>query len=129
MSKMWRGPSDSLKAAYSDPLATAMTRRCGRLGIFFNIQHDGRKAEVFTLRGDYKVPAGEMQGGDPLNVILNVALQHTPFDADLRSQAEALLARRTDEVIDAISDLNRRLPVALEDIAIAHASLASYVRA
>jgi hypothetical protein len=116
MSMMWRGPSAEVTASYSDPLAVAITRRCAKLGVFFNTSYDGRSAEVFGLRGNSKVPLGAVNGLDPIDTALRVAYDHTPFDSEQIQQRITFLTRKVENVIAEIR-LHQRLGVELDELA------------
>lgn len=70
--------------------------------IVYTAAHDGRSAEVSRLqnRGDsYSfIPLGTVTGGDVMNLYLNIALQHTPFDAELADIMSAAVLRRVEQV-------------------------------
>jgi len=131
MSKFWRGPTEALKATYADSIASRLHRRAGEQRIAYETDHTGRTAKVWRVekRGEqwYQIDLGTVRGDDPMNTFINVALAYTDHDPELFSLIGRQLERRTDEILSSLSDLDKRLPVALEDIEIAHASLAHYV--
>jgi hypothetical protein len=115
---MWRGPCDAAKACYADPLAIRLVRRAAENNIGFVLAHDGRSAEVYRLerrQGNYvRIALDPVEGGDPLNVIANFALQYTPHDPDLFDALYALVLRRLDEVTSEVTSVVKRLGAALD---------------
>lgn len=124
MARMWRGPNADQKRAASDPLHGAIARRCGRLGIFFQTDSEtGRHAEVYTIStpggrcGTYfRHDIGEAHGPDPWATALHVALEFTPFDADLMAQYHAYLDRKLGEIESDCHLLDVRLGGALDEL-------------
>lgn len=102
MSKMWKGPCDALRATYSDPLASRLHRRAGEQLIAYDINHAGTLATVYRVekRGGewYRIDLGSVQGADPMNTYINVALAYTSHDQELFALIAEQICRRADEV-------------------------------
>lgn len=121
MSVMWKGPSEALIAARNDPIAKQLHRRASKYNISYGVPCDGGKATVYSLRkiGDNyaSVFLGEVAGSDPLNVFINVALEHTPHDAELFQLMTALLERRQDDLVESIRYFTRQAERAVDALA------------
>jgi len=120
MSKMWKGPCDALKATYADPLAARFHRRASEQQISYTLSADGRAAQVARIEqrrsGWHTVSIGVASGDDAMNTIVNVALEFTAHDHELFALIAEHIAHRTDDVIATLRDLNKRLPIVLEDL-------------
>jgi hypothetical protein len=112
-------------------LAARFHRRAGEQLIAYDVDNSGTLATVYRLEkrnGEwFRVDLGAVRGSDPMNTVINVALGYTKHDHELFGLIATQIERRTDEVTSSLRYLNNKLPVALEDIEIAHASLARYV--
>lgn len=108
MGKMWKGPSEAVKAARHSPIAVRLHRRAAEQFVFYSISDDGRSAKVWRLhrQGDnwIETALGEVKGGDPMNTFINVAHEHTAHDAELRELASRIIADRTETLLRDIRD-------------------------
>lgn len=96
---MWKGPSEEYIFALRDPIASRLARKPGERLIAFKIGEDERQAHVYRLEkiapGNWRsVTLGYVQGGDVLNVYVNVALEYLPLDAELISLIGRHIERR-----------------------------------
>ena len=67
--------------------------------IAYDTNHAGTEAHVYRMvklaSGNYRFDTlGHVKGGDPVNLFINVALQHTPHDAELFALIGELTAER-----------------------------------
>ena len=118
MTRMWRGPCESLRAAQSDPLWAAIHRRGGRHQVSCNIAFDGRSADFYRvekIKGDwYQFDLGRVEGGDPFFTVLAGYRRFTPFDAELREQSFSYIERVADEIDFDCALISRKLSAAVD---------------
>jgi hypothetical protein len=117
MSMMWKGPSRALKATFANPIAVRLHRRAGEQHIAYDLDYEGRSAQVYRLTRHVtgiwvRSSAGTVTGGDPMNTIINVSLALTKHDAELFALIAQHITERTDEIT---ADL-RRLDSVLEEV-------------
>lgn len=124
MTRMWKGPCEAVKAALADPIAIRLHRRAGEQMVFCKVADDGRSALVFRLQRGFQSILGIAQGRDPLDTIVNVALEFTEHDPELFGLIAALIERRTDEVTSDLAVLSKKLGHAIDDFTEAYQSLA-----
>lgn len=103
MTRMWRGPCEALRAAYSDPLWGAIHRRGGRLHIACTVTDDGRFADFYRIEkinGEwYRFDLGRVKGGDPYFTVLAGYRRFTPLDAELIEQNHAYIERQAESIV------------------------------
>lgn len=113
MARMWRGPCAALKAAEADPLWAKLHRRNAKLGVFCNVESDGRAASFYTIskqRGDFfQHDLGGAAGDDPMLTVLHGSHTFTPLDGDLIQLHHAYLERLAENIADAGQYVVRKL--------------------
>lgn len=102
MTRMWRGPSESLKAAESNSLWAAIHRRGGRHLVACDVSPDGRSADFYRLqsiKGDwFRFDLGRVEGETPFSTVLAGYRRFTPLDAELLDQNVAYIEQAASEI-------------------------------
>jgi len=99
MSVMWHGPNSTVISARQDSLFQRIARRLAKQNRFFSLSHNGKSAEVYAIRGEYKLPLAPVTGDNPYHVALRIAARETPKDREL---CEQILEYQLDRLIGAI---------------------------
>lgn len=127
MPKIWRGPCAELIADSARHLSNRLHRRASRYAISYTPALDGRSAEVSRIEqrrdGWYAVPLGATHGQDVLNLWLNIALEHTPFDAELAEIMFEAVLTRAESLADDLRAFVKQLGGRLDDLSDALASV------
>ena len=123
MSKMWKGPTPLLRAAYANPVWAALHRRNGRLGVCCDTDPTtGCHAEVFVIRkgrdGEwYRQELGAVEGDTPLSTAFKASHEFTPFDAELLTLHHEYIESLAEDAVFETRQLMKRIDSAVEEYA------------
>jgi hypothetical protein len=116
MTRMWRGPSERLKAAEADPLWALIHRRNGRLGVACNVDNQSHTAFFYRVEQAggrcgtwFQYDLGRVEGPDPMFNVLWGSHDFTTPDAELFDLHHRYLLQLADEVADQIHLLDVKL--------------------
>lgn len=117
---LWDGPSPELIASCTNPVASALHARARKVGLCYEANHKGTRVVVSRLEGGNgrhtMTKIDEVEGADPLDTFLNVALKYTDLDDELLRLATTLIEQRIDALSPAFGEAEKRIESVLREI-------------